>query len=88
MRSDPATAIRNPRPAAGEAWRAVPPGGVAGIAAAAAPGEILRISAAADACADAVRAVLGCGLLLLLRTQRRDDGTVLITAVRPERPAG
>lgn len=86
MRADSDTDLRHASTEAGAGWSEVRPAEIRGRAAAALPGETLCLQVAAEAAGDAVRAVLACGHLLLLRTQRRDDGSVRITAIRPERP--
>jgi hypothetical protein len=50
------------------------------------PGEMVRIHAERDGGAAAVRILLTDGILSLLRTERQDDGGLLITAIRPEHP--
>ncbi|MBN8525327.1 MAG: hypothetical protein J0M02_08330 [Planctomycetes bacterium] len=85
MRADPDTAVRHASPDAGAGWSEIRPAEIGGRAAAALPGETLCLQVAAEAAGEAIRAVLASGRLLLLRTQRRDDGSMRITAIRPER---
>lgn len=59
--------------------------GIRLLAAATPPGSTVHILACRDGEAAAIRQLLACGLLFL-RSERRDEGSLLVAAIRPEHP--